>query len=99
MFFRSSLRVRLQDFAELALLSTQSEPVNKMKGMSQVNESKKAKWVNFKLMVAEEEVSPEVMRMAREIEACRHVVYGDYCVHIGRKGELKVSKTVHAIRS
>ncbi len=67
--------------------------------MSQVKESKKEQWVNFKLMVAEDEVSPEVMNIAREIEACRHQVYGDYCVHIGRKGELKVSKTVHANRN
>ncbi len=50
-------------------------------------------------MVAEDEVSPEVMNIAREIEACRHVVYGEYCVHIGRKGELKVTKTFHANRN
>lgn len=66
--------------------------------MSHVNESKKAKWVNFKLMVAEDEVSPEVMRIAREIEACRNQVYGDYCVHIGRGGELRISKTIKANR-
>ena len=65
--------------------------------MSQVKE-KEAKWVNFKLMVAEDEVSPEVMRIAREIEACRNVVYGDYCVHISRKGDLKVSKTIKVNR-
>ncbi len=63
-----------------------------------MNESKKAKWVNFKLMVAEDEVSPEVMLIAREIEACRHQVYGDYCVHIGRGGELRISKTIKANR-
>jgi len=69
-----------------------------MKGMNQVKEKEKAKWVNFKLMVAEDEVSPEVMNIAREIEACRHQVYGDYCVHIGRGGELRISKTIKANR-
>ena len=66
--------------------------------MSQVKEKEQEKWVKFKLMVAEEDVSPEVMNIAREIEACRHHVYGDYCVHIGRGGQLKISKTIKANR-
>jgi len=48
--------------------------------MTQVKEPKKAKFVNIKLMVAEDEVSPEVMDIAREIEACRGEVYGKYIV-------------------
>ena len=67
--------------------------------MNKVEEHKKEQWVEFKLMVAEDEVSPEVKDISREIEACRSEVYGKHIVNIGRNGDLNVTKDFHAVRN
>lgn len=65
----------------------------------QVEKKEGEEWVEIKLMVAEEDVSPEVKDISREIEACRGEVYGKYIVNISRKGDLNVTKDFHAVRN